>query len=238
MGSCKIERNKPTMPSHVSTGSEVAVCEFDVICEYSDLMTGFVGHTGLATSSATFPLNGVHIVDMGPPLRPAADMSADVVCTSSLNVGEIAKIKEFVERHRGEHEAVRIKGPKGLLEAIPQIYCVHPHQTEYRDQLSGDLVRMRFSCAGFVFEAYRSARLVLFDPATLPKVDLQRVKAAYPGFAKKLDDPDFRQKLGLEGDGPWPIMLCGYLANAMNRDALAIRSAHYLPQAGHEFFPP
>jgi hypothetical protein len=95
---------------------------------------------------------------------------------------------------------------------------------------------MRFSCAGFVAEAYERARIRLVREDRLPKVDLDLIKAAYPDFASWLDRSEFRESLGLEGDGDWPVLLCGYLFHAVNREADIIRREPYTPKPGDEVF--
>ena len=42
----------------------------------------------------------------------------------------------------------------------------------------------------------------------------------------------------IPGDGPWPVVLAGYVLNSLNRDEDEIRSAPYNATAGDEFFPP
>ena len=46
-----------------------------------------------------------------------------------------------------------------------------------------------------------------------------------------------RETLGLAGAGPWPIVLAGYLLNAMMRLEAEIRDGPYRPQPGDEYYP-
>lgn len=77
---------------------------------------------------------------------------------------------------------------------------------------TGRPVSLRFSCAGFVAEAYRDGvgvRIVV-DDGELPAVEratLERVWGA----------PHVRigARYGLEGNGPWRVLLPGYLLRAM-----------------------
>jgi hypothetical protein len=44
-----------------------------------------------------------------------------------------------------------------------------------------------------------------------------------------LDRSEFRESFGLEGDGGWPVLLCGYLFHALDREADVIRREPYTP---------
>ena len=65
---------------------------------------------------------------------------------------------------------------------------------------------------------------------------LDQIKLAYPKFQSHLDKKELRESLGLTGPGPWGVMLCGYLLQALRRDPDAIRQAAYVAQAGDETF--
>ena len=96
---------------------------------------------------------------------------------------------------------------------------------------------MRFSCAGFVLEAYQRAGVKLIDTDRVPLVALDEIKPAYPEFTQLLDRAEYRAALGLAGPGPWRVMLCGYLINSLSRDGASIRAQAYLVQPGDEKFP-
>jgi len=118
-------------------------------------------------------------------------------------------------------------------------YVICPHvENVLRDDHT--ILYRRFSCVGFVLEAYRDAGIsvLLTDLAPPPLVGLDALKTQYPEFAKILDRPRERKKLGIPGDGPWPVVLAGYVLNALARPEREIRTTPYLARAGDEFFPP
>ena len=71
----------------------------------------------------------------------------------------------------------------------------------------------------------------------LPLVGLDALKAQYPRFARFLDRPDVRDELGIGGDGPWPVVLAGYILNGLARPEREIRTTPYLARPGDEYFP-
>ncbi len=123
-----------------------------------------------------------------------------------------------------------------LIKAAPQMYCVHPHASPFYED-DGRYARMRFSCAGFVFEAYKKARIELLDSNDLPMVDIAVIRLAYPGHVRLMEAGKISpEALGLEGSGPWPVLLCGYLFHALNRNADVIRHEPYAPSFVDRYF--
>ncbi len=74
-------------------------------------------------------------------------------------------------------------------------------------------------------------------PGALPVVGLDALKAQYPGFARLLDSPRVRDEFGIGGDGPWPVVLAGYILNGLARPETEIRTTPYLARPGDEYFP-
>ncbi|MGA2497442.1 MAG: hypothetical protein ABSH20_06860 [Tepidisphaeraceae bacterium] len=218
------------MPSVRTVGLKVDVIAFDVIGTDGERQ-GFIRHTGLASVAGEHDRRAVPVIDMAPPLRRPGKMEANVVGTANLTDDEAHRVKDFVDRHEGEHRAIQ----KLNRLSFPQVYCVLPHAAPF-NEADGRYVRMRFSCAGFVFEAYKRAGIHLVEERQLPPIELQRIKEAYPDHAPLLDRPDFRDLMGLTGPGPWPVMLCGYLLNATKRDAPAIRREPHVAKTGDEIF--
>lgn len=72
------------------------------------------------------------------------------------------------------------------------------------------------------------------DQDQLPPVSLQLLDAAYPGVEAR---PDLRARYKLGGDGPWNVVLAGYVLNALDRPVDAIRREPYQPVPGDGFFP-
>ena len=96
----------------------------------------------------------------------------------------------------------------------------------------------RFSCAGFVFEAYKRARITLLDLSALPLADMAVIAVGYPQQTHLINRGLVRAgDLGLDGDGPWPVLLCGYLFHALNRDPGVVREDAYIPDLSDRHFP-
>jgi hypothetical protein len=169
------------------------------------------------------------MLHMGPPLeRKEGGVPIHARGTADLKVGEMRQIGVFVDEHLSEYEAENVRGR--------QQYIIMPH---CREPDAGCSVR-RFNCAGFVIEAYRYAGvdLVVTDTDSLPTISLETLSQAYPAAARILTNGNRRRQLGLEGDGPWPVVLAGYVMNALNRPADDIRHQPYQPQPKNEYFAP
>ena len=218
------------MPAQRLSSHPVAVRKYDVAGQDSETKRYFVRHVGLADEErddvrANTELSLVH---MGPPLeRRKSGTPIHAVGTAGLTAGQIRQMGVFVDEHLSEYEAEKIRKERQ--------YVIHPHVREP----DADVPCRRFSCAGFVIEAYRDAgiELLVTEPATLPGVTLDTLANAYADQAPRLRKPAVRSSLGLEGDGPWPAVLAGYVLNALNRTVDEIRSRPYTPASGDEFFP-
>lgn len=215
------EEGNRCVPSVRKTGSTVTLSLFDVIAEDGTIFD-FPRHTGLASQPGESDRGAVSVYNMGPPLHSPGSMKADAIGMAELDESEARKIKVFIDRHEGEHLAMR-QIIRIHRQHVPQMYCILPHAAEYQE--NGRYVRMRFSCSGFVLEAYRKARINLIDESRLPQIGLDSIKKAYPEHAGLLDHASFRESMGLVGAGPWPVMLCGYVIHALNRDKASIRNA-------------
>ena len=219
------------MPTYRVAEANIDLAVFDVVGEDGNIAT-FIKHVGLAMSTGKHSADGVPVVDMAPPLHGQDEygrMKADVVGNAVLTDDDRRKIATFVDRHAGEHEAFRQLGGLELLSTFPRIYIVYPHMKPFHEE-DGRYARMRFSCAGFVLEAYKRARIRLLDPEALPRVEMDAIRPCYPQLVGHVERGRISlEDLGLEGDGPWPVLLCGYLFHALNRDSAAVRSKPYTP---------
>lgn len=195
----------------------------------------FVIHAGLVDRDGEQLIKNVSLVHMAPPLEIAGHMAVDVRGAFSLNDEEKQRLRVFISRHSREHRAYRSLRGVSLYKRFEDMYCIVPHSMLIKER--GVELHTRFSCAGFVYEAYESARLNLLDLNALPYIDLPILKQSYPRFADQIESPDFRASLGLQGDGPWPVMLCGYLFHALNRSDEEIRSNPYRPEVTDAYFP-
>lgn len=221
------------MPSFRVDAPTLSLNIYDVIAKDSAAQVGFIGHTGLAKSTGAHPSARIPFLDMAPPLHghdTSQHLQAHVVGSAELTDDEVQKIKTFIDRHAGEHSVFQQFSRLQIFQTAPQMYCIIPHATPLFEEDDGRYPRMRFSCAGFVLEAYRKARINLVNTNTLPKVEYAVIEIAYSSQIGLMNHTGIsREDLGLEGDGPWPVLLCGYLFHALNRDASAIRHKPYIP---------
>ncbi|GAB4187107.1 MAG: hypothetical protein Kow00105_01680 [Phycisphaeraceae bacterium] len=164
---------------------------------------------------------------MGPPLERNHNLEVHVYAYAKLDDDELKQIELFIDEHNNEQEAQKLREFDS--------YIVHPHT-----KLSPDGSYRLFSCAGFVLEAYREAGIDLIDmTGVLPSVDLQILKVAYPEIQNSRSRLRISvlEKLGLRGNGPWPVLLPGYIFHSMARAEDVIRSTPYRPTIGDEEFP-
>ncbi|MGW8257808.1 MAG: hypothetical protein ACWGMZ_10020 [Thermoguttaceae bacterium] len=218
------------MPAHRLGNQATLVYRFDVVARDSDMEANFVSHVGLADEERDVILNGViAMLHMGPPLErrdSEGGVAIHAIGSADLRVGEMRQIGVFVDEHLSEYAAENVRGR--------QQYILMPHCREPDASCS---VR-RFNCAGFVIEAYRYAGVDLVDTNidSLPSISLETLKHAYPDAARILASRECRRRLGLDGDGPWPVVLAGYVMNALSRSGEDIRHKPYRPQSDDEYF--
>lgn len=207
---------------------------YDALGQDAEDVTSFVCHIGISNGSVEVKEQQVvlaKMVEMCPPLivprvgeQPDPEFDrVDVVGNIELTASESRQIAIFIEETVKE------------LESIPkrQQYTVHPH---FRDRTDPKSAR-RYSCAGYVQQAYEYADIDLVDMAAIPDVELKTILPAYPDNREELEHPRARAFVGLKGDGPWPVLLPGYIFHAMNRPPQECRSTPYKPQVGDECFP-
>jgi hypothetical protein len=220
------------MPAQRVGKNAVAIGRFDVVGQDAAATPEFIGHIALARERATNyrvtePLNVVH---MRPPLEHAGQCHAHCIGSVGLTADEEQQIAVFSDEIQSEYLAAQVN--------TRSQYVISPHVKEVRSD-DGTVVCYRFSCAGFVIEAYHEAGIdvLTFADEDLPPVSLDALKTQYPRFAGLLDSDRMREELGIPGDGPWRVVLAGYVMNALDRPESAIRSLRYSPQPGDEFFP-
>jgi hypothetical protein len=219
------------MPAQRLGNQPVSVRKYDVAAQDSDATPDFVGHVGLSDEQRDDVRSDseISLVHMRPPLRRGdAGCPVHAIGTAGLTASQLRQMGVFVDEHVSEYEAERIRGLKQ--------YVIHPHVREP----DADVPCRRFSCAGFVIEAYRDAGLdlIVTEAARLPGVTLETLLSAYPDLSDRLRNTAKRSLFGLEGQGPWPVTLAGYVLNALDRTTDEIRKGPYTPSSGDEFFPP
>ena len=100
-------------------------------------------------------------------------------------------------------------------------FVVRPHWNWHTAPETGRPLYRRFSCAGFVLECYRSIGidLVNTEERDLPNVDFDMLVEAYPEIAREkvfARQGLTRDELGIPGEGPWRIVLAGYVFHALD----------------------
>ena len=224
------------MPASRLDDTSHHVRRYDVVGSDSDGTSEFVGHVGLADEDradfrgADVPLSLVH---MRPPLeRGGTPLPAHCVGGAELTVEERLQIDLFVKELDSEYQAANVRG------SLRNQYVIAPHVSDKKAP-DGTTIHRRFNCGGFVIEAYREAGIDLLrtDPGELPPVSLETLATQYPHAESSLQDPKMRQRFGIPGDGPWGVVLAGYVLNAVDRSSTDIRTQPYTATPGDEYFP-
>jgi hypothetical protein len=204
---------------------------YDIVGQYSLTASGFVRHCALSLASQAFAagdLLAIPYVDMGPPLsdpKDAQSKSVQIVGGIKLTVDERARMKLFVDELWNEYQDA---GVSPLAQ-----YCIHPHV----DESTAEPAVRRYSCVGFVYEAYLDADIELVNVNNLPDVSVDLLVLAYPDQESALRRARVRTKFNLAGNGPWPVMLPGYVFHAADRDPTLCRLTPHQAIGGHECFP-
>ncbi len=157
-------------------------------------------------------------------------MPISVIGAAGLTDDHVRQIEVFVDEQLLELEAART--------SRRDQYIIAPHVKERKSD-DGTNICHRYNCAGFVVEAYRSVGVEFIQtaPSLLPPVALSTLTDQYPDQVTFLKKPENRERFGIPGEGPWPVMLAGYVVNALDRSVVDIRKRPYLPVPGDEFFP-
>lgn len=220
------------MPAHRLGTTPHYVRRYDVAGQDSQTVPNFVRHVALCPDEVPDyrPNDEVSFTDMAPPLRVGVGhQTMTVLGTVPLTEDEVRQIETFIVEIQPEFAAQQRRGQ----------YIVSPHADPPRAG-DGTVVFRKFSCAGLVIEAYREVDidLMVTDEAQLPPVTLETLLLAYPDQERELRSPA-RRRVGLGDAGPpWPVVLAGYVLNALARPEVEIRAGPYQPQPGDEFFPP
>lgn len=226
--------------------SAVDIGLFDVVGIDSAAEPHFVRHLALSTLAlpAHNPNSKITLAHMRPPLDLAEAEQGPIHTFGFLPLddGEQAAVRLFADNLASEQTAYRLR-----TSTSKNFYCIRPH-TRSVPVVGGDgTIQFReFSCVGFVIEAYEFAgiRLIATEEANLPPVTLTMLRAAYPDpeFDRALSNPRFRAISNLAGDGPWPIVLPGYVLSALSSVCFCRLDPRselpYQPRPGDEYFPP
>lgn len=235
------------MPAQRIGNAGVAVEVFDVLGFDSPQQAEFVAQVALAAQDLTLSEQAPvkpRVSHMLPPLLVDAPYPLGQ-CHGAVGLEELEKrsIAAFVRQVRSEFEAEQARrqavgrwGGRARDRFRADQYIIRPHVRWPGEERPYH----QFSCAGLVLEAYAEAGIVLVDAgeSNLPPCHLAALMIAYEPMSMHLQDAAFRLEKGLDGDGPWPILLAGHIINALNRPGKEIRSKPYRPVVGDEFFPP
>lgn len=213
--------------SKVAPGARLP--KFSVLGTYG--AKAIVRHVGLAVDDSIARAGEeTEVYDCQPPLRIGAtsheigSMLADVMGDLNLTDKERSDIEVWLARER-----TRMNGDRRNKRLR---YTVLP-ATRFRAGENEQVIHRDFSCAGFVAAAYsEGANLTLVDDTALPMIAADALAevygAQYLEFAR-------RQDFGLSGDGPWPVLLPGYLLHALGQ--ANIRNKPHTPTAADATFP-
>ena len=217
------------MPASDLTQGPNRLSRYDVVGERADGPDHFVTHVGLhnADDRSVKANEDIGAVHMRPPLAQNGTIKAHVVGSVPLTNDEIKEVSVWINEIDDEYRTASV-GPRHQ-------YIIDPVWQCKRDPNTGVLRYRRYSCAGFVLHGHREVGITLLniDPAVLPEVDRQTIVATYPGIAERAQ---LLRQFGLEGNGPWRIVLAGYVLHALDRPTDKIRQEPYVARPNDERF--
>lgn len=202
---------------------------YDVLGTHADREPRFVMHVGLHDADNRSVEVGDHVsaIHMRPPLELGGTIEVHVAGHVPLRTDEIREISAWIEEIRDEYST---HNPD-----MADQFVIDPPWEDEVDQNTGVRRYRRYSCAGFVLDGHREVDIELLEIGVdaLPKVDRHTITAAYPQFDGRLE---LLGQFGLQGDGPWRIVLAGYVLHALARSTEQIRQEPYQAQSGDERF--
>lgn len=215
------------MPAFAFSRQPQPARRYDVIGVHSATLSGFVRHVALFNNDGGTVCvdQDVDVVHMGPPLDRHGKAKASVMGVVPLTNDEVREIEIWIAGIDDEYARSRVPPLRQ--------YIIKPPWQDWPP--NGVRRYRRYSCAGFVLDAYRRVdiHLLELDEQSLPPVDKNTLCAAYPEAA----NPRRHPRLDLPATGPWRIVLAGYVLHALNRDQQQIRQSSYRAQPGNEQFP-
>ena len=201
-----------------------AVVEQFCVCSQEVQGTNFITHVGLASEQQCGIKYGdtvkwTHVFSF---FRRAEDR-VHVIGKIRLSAEERESMDIFITDCEEEIEKIkRFERPKQFI--------IFPH----KEERSAERPYCRYSCAGFVLEAYRRIHVTILEEDVIPAQSLDFLDEYYPGLAECSIKE--REALGLIGTGPWRVVLPGYVLNAFNRSEKKIRQEPFRPKVSHSFF--
>ena len=238
------------MPVAEVHSGPVPVHRFDVIGSLN-ARTRCVEHVGLSLEDRNLiagPQSPLRIVDMAPPIseRMADDRflrhlvgTADL--TPEVDIGVLELLENFVAETSGPIEPQSLTSDFPLSEEHINffVFTIHPHMVSGSGDEDDEVRPTRYSCAGYVHEGYRRAKLPLLDVESLPELTFEQISRADPRLrAARISEPELLAWTGINGEGSWPVMMPGYLIASLNRSGDDIRRTPYQPRPADITFPP
>ena len=202
----------------------------------------FVGHVAILTEETRLRSGqSVRVWHMGPPLvvgqrtaeapRASRQCGVHLVGGVRLDLLDVEGIEDWLS------EVDKEPGPENPFRR----YIVRPHWDWYEAPETGRRLYRRFSCVGFVLECFRciDVDLLVTDESELPGATFATLAQAYPMLQREAAIVRRfgvnRLDLGLGGEGPWPVVLPGYVFHALQRfTAESPRPTAYGPQSVDE----
>ena len=208
----------------LSSGRRVVAKRLSIIGTYakSSQSPCFVQHAALLkTTGAIDGTSKVDVFHSGPPLAVHSGQNCscqpDIVADVQLDLEEMEAIDNWLAGVEKEIRSFSLR-PFEQFHILPHMIWVYSEENRR--------IRRRFSCSGFVIEAYRTASIELIDTQQLPLADEKVIASAYEDLIKiEATSPPVqarigfrgRADLGLDKSGSWPIALPGYLFHSTGR---------------------
>lgn len=215
------------MPTIDLTQGPKTLSRYDVVGVRSEDQIPFVIHVGLLDEESQSVEAGgeVSAVHMRPPLKKGEAIKVHVAGRVPLTNDEIKKMSIWLEKIDDEYKELRV-GKRSQ-------YIIDPPWKDKCDPNTGVRRYRRYSCAGFVLDSHSQVdiELLQMDKGSLPDVYPKTIKLAYG-----LNPGPLLSEFGLEDDGPWKVVLAGYVLHALKRTTKQIRQEPYQPKEGDEQF--
>jgi len=223
------------MPAIDLTQGPQTLSRFDVLGQLADGEKHFIKHVGLLDTDTTQSIEAggnVSAVHMKPPLEQEGDFKVDVAGNVPLNSDEIKIISTWIEK---------------IIDELPKNkrkqYIIRPPWKDECDVNTGVRRYRRYSCVGFVLDSHQQVQIELLkvEESALPDTSKKTLMSVYFDSDSNSESDlrrhqDLLLKWGLEGNGPWKVVLPGFVLNALNRPTDQIRRMPYKAKEGDEKF--
>ncbi len=217
------------MPAFDLAEHPTTLSRFDVVGEHSEEVPHFVRHVALfkPDDGEVKHRDTVDVVHMGPPLDTDGQLAVDVAGRVPLTNDEMNTINTWIAKVEEEYK----RGEAGVREQ----YRIDPPMEDVRDRRTGVRRYRRYSCAGFVLDAYSQVEvsLLAIDVDARPGVPGETIEAVYPGILNHLGRLNRSE---IQDNGSWRIVVAGYVLRALDRSREDILEGPYVAKEGDELF--